>query len=281
MFDVDWSDPNRESVGDRRARKQREKGASAKAGDKDNGDRGSKKDEQSSQASGSGSVRSSMSSVDKQFGFFGGKNRKKARVMGNNNKSAASSSMGAPTIHEQGPADDTNIDDILTEASSVAQQDSEGLCTENHSPGLSDRPFSSESLSSQPHPRLPVHVVKSAFSAGFIFPHAPHAPIASFFVRTQSWATDTAAGFSEAVLNTWSDSAPGGSLLGYDMASPKPGLKSSLTQNLGDGFSFITKTTQVKSESRDKKDPEWLVSKVTFSAGPSDHEPKDVSVKTT
>ncbi|KAL1866343.1 hypothetical protein Daus18300_006807 [Diaporthe australafricana] len=231
MFDVDWSDPNRESVGDRRARKQREKVVvSGKAGDKDNVERRSKKDEQSSQASGSGSVRSSLSSVDKQFGFFGGKNRKKARVIGNNNKSAASSSIGAPTIHEQGPADDTNIDDTLTEASSVAQQDSEGFCTGNHSPGLSDRPFSS---------------------------------------------------FSEAVLNTWNDSTPGGSLLGYDMASPKPGLKSSQTQDLGDGLSVITKTTEVRSESREKKDPEWLVSKVTFSAGPSDHEPKDVSVKPT
>ncbi|KAI3398660.1 hypothetical protein diail_8847 [Diaporthe ilicicola] len=230
MWEVDWSDPNRESVGDRRARKQREKDVSDKASNKENGERAGKKDEQSSQASGSGSVRSSMSSVDKQFGFFGGKNRKKGRVLGNN-KSAASSSIGAPTIHEQGPTDDhNNIDDTLTEAPSVAQQDPGRLFAENHTPGISDRPFPS---------------------------------------------------FSEAVLNTWNESPAGGSLLGYDMASPKPGLKHSVTQDLGDGISLITKTTEVRSEGRDKSDPEWLVSKVTLSADPSDHEPKDLSLKTT
>lgn len=65
------------------------------------------------------------------------------------------------------------------------------------------------------------------------------------------------------------------------MASPKPGLKSTLTQDLGDGISFITKTTEVKSQPRDKKDPDYLVSKVTLSASPSEQEPKDLSVKTT
>lgn len=130
MFDVDWSDPNRESVGDRRARKQKEKGLSERAANKDNADKDSKKDEQSSQASGSGSVRSSMSSVDKQFGFFGGKNRKKGRVLGNS-KSIASSSVGAPTIHEQEAAEDNNINYPPGETPSCTPQDTEAVNTED------------------------------------------------------------------------------------------------------------------------------------------------------
>ncbi|KAK2602700.1 hypothetical protein N8I77_009209 [Diaporthe amygdali] len=221
MFDVDWSDPNRESVGDRRARKQREKDFSDKASGRDNGEKASKRDEQNSQTSGSGSVRSSMSSVDKQFGFFGGKNRKKGRVLGNN-RSTASSSNGAPTIHELGPTDDNTIDDTLNEASARALQDCQEFDTED-----------------KPH------------------------------------------GFSEAVLNKWNEGPPGGSLLGYDMASPKPGLKSTLTQDLGDGISFITKITEVKSTSREKKDPDYLVSTVTLSVGRAHDELKDLSLNST
>lgn len=88
-------------------------------------------------------------------------------------------------------------------------------------------------------------------------------------------------GFSEAVFNTWNENPPGGSLLGYDMASPKPGLKSTLTQQLGDGVSFITKTTEVSSQPRDKKDPDYLVSKVTLSVGTSEHDLKDLSTTST
>jgi hypothetical protein len=144
MFDVDWSDPNRESVGDRRARKEKEKGHSDRAPNKDNADKDSKKDEQYSQASGPGSVRSSMSSVDKQFGFFGGKNRKKGRVLGNN-KSIASSSTGAPTIHEQEPPEDSNPNDPLAEASCGVTQDCEPVNTEGRiSPVASDRLDGSE-----------------------------------------------------------------------------------------------------------------------------------------
>ncbi|KAG6355863.1 hypothetical protein INS49_015247 [Diaporthe citri] len=232
MFDVDWSDPNRESVGDRRARKQKEREFSDKASsNKDNADKDSKRDGQSSQASGSGSVRSSISSVDKQFGFFGGKNRKKGRALGNS-KSAASSTTGAPTIHEQEPTEDidNNIVESPKEASSHVPQDSEVVDTEDQHPSV------------------------------FVKPHSS---------------------FPEAVFNTWNENLPGGSLLGYDMASPKPGLKSTLTQHLGDGISFITKTTEVRSQPRDKNDPDYLVSKVTLSAGPSENESKDLSAKPT
>ncbi|POS72784.1 hypothetical protein DHEL01_v208822 [Diaporthe helianthi] len=232
MFDVDWSDPHRESVGDRRARKQRQKGPSDRAPDKDNVDKESKKDEQSSQASGSGSVRSSMSSVDKQFGFFGGKNRKKGRVLGNN-KSIASSSAGAPTIQEQEPPEDSNTSDALAETSET----SNGM------------PQGSEQVSADGH-----------------------------LATASSDRLDGS--FSEAVFNTtWNENPPGGSLLGYDMAFPKPGLKSTLTQDLGDGVSVITKTTEVSSQPRDKKDPDYLVSKVTLSAGSSERDLKDLSTK--
>lgn len=138
MFDVDWSDPHRESVGDRRARKQKQKEISDRASNKDNADKDSKRDEQSSQASGSGSVRSSMSSVDKQFGFFGGKSRKKGRSLGNS-KSAASSTTGAPTIHELEPTEENDNDNNIvvkspTEASSGVPQDSEAAESgDNHS----------------------------------------------------------------------------------------------------------------------------------------------------
>lgn len=171
MFDVDWSDPNRESVGDRRARKQKEKGPDDKAPSKDNVDKDSKKDEQNSQASGSGSVRSSMSSVDKQFGFFGGKNRKKGRVLGNN-KSMASSSAGAPTIHEQEPPDDHNISDPLAEGSSGMAQGTEPVSTEGRQSAVSSGRLDSSKhfpfLWSHPpkrhHPRLLAH------KANFVLP---------------------------------------------------------------------------------------------------------------
>lgn len=92
-------------------------------------------------------------------------------------------------------------------------------------------------------------------------------------------STNPSVGFSEAVFNTWNESPPGGSLLGYDMASPKPGFKSTLTQDLGDGTSSITKTIEVKSQLRDEKDADYLVSKATFSVGSSEQEPKDLSAK--
>lgn len=147
MFDVDWSDPNRESVGDRRARKQKEKEVSDKTSNKDNADKDSRRDEQSSQASGSGSVRSSMSSVDKQFGFFGSKNRKKGRTLGNS-RSAAGSTTGAPTIHEQEPTDDNdnNIIESPTKASSSVPQEFEVAGTGDTNSSVSGHLHGSKSL---------------------------------------------------------------------------------------------------------------------------------------
>ncbi|KAJ4389475.1 hypothetical protein N0V93_006944 [Gnomoniopsis smithogilvyi] len=114
MFDVDWSDPNRESVGDRRVRKHKQhiKGKGKDVNDPNNGHYGQdenddedlddKTDDQSGNRT-SGSVRSSVSSSEKQFGFFGGKHRKKAGSSSRKAKtnSFASSSLHAPTIEEQ------------------------------------------------------------------------------------------------------------------------------------------------------------------------------------
>lgn len=177
MFDVDWSDPNRESVGDRRVRKQKEKELSDKASHKDNADKDSRKDGQSSLASGSGSVRSSMSSVDKQFGFFGGKNRKKGRGLGNS-KSTASSTTGAPTIHEQEPTEDidNNIVDSPTEAPSRVLQDSEAVDTEDQHPVVSGKPHGSKTLPQQHHPQLPAYTARPEFPICFHIIHAPPEP---------------------------------------------------------------------------------------------------------
>lgn len=91
MFDVDWSDPNRESIGDRRARKhnatrkgKEKQGGKTTAGPKDDdGDEGqvSSNDRYSVDLSinrTSGSVRSSDSAGDRQFSFFGGRKRNKS-----------------------------------------------------------------------------------------------------------------------------------------------------------------------------------------------------------
>ena len=67
MFDVHWTDPNVESVGQRRARKKAEKAEKEEK---------SKEDEKTGRTS--VSTRSSSSSADKAFGFFGGKGSKKS-----------------------------------------------------------------------------------------------------------------------------------------------------------------------------------------------------------
>lgn len=95
MFEVDWSNPNRELVGDRRARKKKER-AKERDGDELEGEGGGG----SSRAS--ESLRSSMSSVEKQFGFFGAKQRNNKNGSRNKpkSKSLAGSSLRAPTIDE-------------------------------------------------------------------------------------------------------------------------------------------------------------------------------------
>lgn len=123
------------------------------------------------------------------------------------------------------------------------------------------------------------------FSLWLYIPHAFLSP-STINYRILLWLykigiTNNAPGLSEAVFKTWNENPPGGSLLGYDMASPKPGLNSTLTQHFGDGISFITKTTEVKLQPRDKNDPDYLVSKVTLSTGSSGQEPKDLSAKPT
>lgn len=151
MFDVDWSDPNRESVGDRRVRKQKQhtKGNGKKDGSDPNNschdnagneDEGldDKTDDQSGNRT-SGSIRSSVSSAEKQFGFFGGKHRKKGTSSSRKGKtkSVASSSLRAPTIEEQ-PYNET------TSTSSQGLQPPSTSGPPDPSHGLPPKRFSSE-----------------------------------------------------------------------------------------------------------------------------------------
>lgn len=102
MFDVDWSDPNRESVGDRRARKQKQhENDDTASSQNDDQDQDQDQDQEGERTS--GSVRSSVSSVEKQFGFFGGKYRKKGGSSSRKGKgkSVAGSSLRSRTIEEQ------------------------------------------------------------------------------------------------------------------------------------------------------------------------------------
>lgn len=115
MFDVDWSDPNRESIGDRRARKHN---AAAKDKDKqggkttaslkdDNGDGGQESSGNKfsidlSRHWTSGSIRSSESSGDRQFSFFGGKKRSKSGSSRKGKpKSLEVSSTYSPVVEEE------------------------------------------------------------------------------------------------------------------------------------------------------------------------------------
>lgn len=149
MFDVDWSDPNRESVGDRRVRKQKQhtKGKGKDLGDQNRGyddhdeDDDEDPDDRTDGQSGnrtSGSVHSSVSSAEKQFGFFGGKHRKKGSSSSRKGKtkSVASSSLHAPTIEEQS-------NNETTSASSQGRQQ-QTISGPDHSPGLPSKRFSSE-----------------------------------------------------------------------------------------------------------------------------------------
>ncbi|KAF3770658.1 hypothetical protein M406DRAFT_326083 [Cryphonectria parasitica EP155] len=155
MFDVDWSDPNRESVGDRRARKQKEKGkgkgkekdghkdaaTASSLNEDDDSEQYQKLDDHLSQGGGtrtSGSVRTSVSSVDKQFGFFGGKHRHKGGSSSSrkgNAKSVASSSLRSPTIDEK------LGDERVSVSSSSRRPDTGGGGVED-SPGLPSKRFS-------------------------------------------------------------------------------------------------------------------------------------------
>lgn len=99
---MDWSDPNRESVGDRRARKQKHQDSTGGASSQ-NDDHEHDHDQDQDGERTSGSVRSSVSSVEKQFGLFGGKYRKKgvSSSRKGKGKSVAGSSLRSRTIEEQ------------------------------------------------------------------------------------------------------------------------------------------------------------------------------------
>lgn len=84
----------------------------------------------------------------------------------------------------------------------------------------------------------------------------------------------TDAGFAQSVFSELDQNeeekeiepAPGGSLFGNDTTNPQPG-KSTLYQELGDGSSFVTKTTVTEVRDRTEEDSDFLVSKVHISTG--------------
>lgn len=88
-----------------------------------------------------------------------------------------------------------------------------------------------------------------------------------------SKTTNTISGFAESVFNDLDDTerAPGGSLLGCDITNPQPGV-TTLFQELGDGVSMVTKTTMVSTRERTAEDSDFLVSKISISAGDAHHQ---------
>lgn len=109
MFDVDWSDPHRESVGDRRARKVKEKDKTADADD-----HYQKADDQDTDRN-SGSITFSESSSERQFRFFGSKHRKKSSSASRKSKakSLTGSSLRSPTIDEQPQAESRSLESTI------------------------------------------------------------------------------------------------------------------------------------------------------------------------
>lgn len=164
MFDVDWSDPHRESVGDRRARKQKQhaKGKEQDVDCQKNGHNAHNEDEElsdkpddQSATRTSGSFRSSVSSTEKQFGFFGGKHRKTGGSSSRKGKvkSVASSSLRAPTIEEQPQNEATS-----TSSPNPQQTNTSGA---EQSPSLPPKRFSSEFWSVPSFPCTPAIHIKS------------------------------------------------------------------------------------------------------------------------
>ena len=77
------------------------------------------------------------------------------------------------------------------------------------------------------------------------------------------------------MLRKCDEDAPGGTLLGYDMANPRPGTRTALTQDLGDGASWITKSIEVTSRPRTEQDGDYLVFEMAVSTGGPEDEQKD------
>lgn len=238
MFDVDWSDPNRELVGDRRARKKKEKEKGR--GTDDDGD-----DHESSSSRASESLRNSVSSVEKQFGFFGAKQRKKG-ASGSSRKaksrSTPSSSLRASTIDERPRNDQTS----LVPSSENRQNDEIGEL------GSLDLP---DNLSTSEFGNFLSKQNLSRRHGGI---RANHHDLPGF----------TGSVFSR--LNDM-ECAPGGSLFGCDITNPQSGLTTQF-QELGDGVSMITKTIETTSRPRTSEDGDSLLSTVAICIGDEDHQ---------
>lgn len=312
MFDVDWSDPNRESVGDRRVRKQKQHSRGKERDqtggeygyDEDDNEEDLGADDQSGNRT-SGSVRSSVSSTERQFGFFGGKHRKKGGTSSQKGKakSLASSSLHTSTIEEQ-PHKETPL------SSSQGRQRPK-IPGSDQSPGLAPKRFSSEfdlcPLSyatckpGQHHTVAISSIIMDSRELGFcplagrpevafLLPVSPSAlrhhglRMGNALSSTQalsktraqphtrriplSKTANDSLGFAESVFNDLDDTdrAPGGSLFGCDITNPQPGF-TTLFQELGDGVSMVTKTQRVSTRERMDEDSDFLVFMTHISSG--------------
>lgn len=59
------------------------------------------------------------------------------------------------------------------------------------------------------------------------------------------------------------------------MANPKPGTKTSLVQALGDGASSITKSIEITSRPRTRKDVDYLFSETAIATSSHEEKQKD------
>lgn len=114
MFDVIWTDPNRELVGERRARKEQERAD----------DGGSAANNERGRPSTSTGSSTSFASVEKQFAFFGSKSLRKKSSTPSKAKSTATTAL-APALRRTPSTNTKNqegspfgIDSFLTTATS-------------------------------------------------------------------------------------------------------------------------------------------------------------------
>ncbi|ROW15380.1 hypothetical protein VPNG_02241 [Cytospora leucostoma] len=276
MFDVDWSDPNRESVGDRRARKTKEKiKEKEKEGNCENDTEHDRKsnDQRSSQTSGSyGSVRSSMSSIEKQFGLFGGKHKRKEHNSVNTTRSTKAKSTKTPSTKTPSSKTQSTASSSLRSPTVTVQKQEQEQEQEQEQDQRADEttasvPYSSVPSSSVPSPtspRVPI-LLQHPYQA----PSSPRKRLSS----KVSPSNDKC--FSEAAFDEWDEDAPGGFLLGCGMANPKPGTKTSLVHDLGDGASSITKSIEITSRPRTKADVDYLMSETSIATSCYEGKPKD------
>jgi hypothetical protein len=207
MFDVIWTDPDRELVGERRARKIVEKEQKEK--EKKHGGRSSM------------SIRSSSSSGDRPFAFFGSKSLKRV-VTPSKAPSTATSGLFTPSV------------DIKSRRSSIFGVSSILSAAELHA----------DSVQPPSHPAIPDQFVDSGLDSPSTSSRGS-TPDEWFYFRSL-----LIIGFIDSIFSKWTDQslAASGSNCGTSLAESTH--KSSVIQTLGPS-SYITKSTEIKISTRE------------------------------